>query len=585
MLVHDMTAAGPIPTAYDPDGVYPYPSFVETAARPRLQRLHFITLENDCLAAEVCISLGGKVTALSVKRADGSRVNVLATPEVVRPVRILPRNAFVGGGIEVSFPISHTPSLLEVVCVDAALEGGRAYVTCGETELRFGMQWSVEYSLAPGEDFLTQRAVFANPTPRAHPWMSWSNAGVPAAPDTQLHFPAGCVLQHGATICDIDWELNGPRTQGDIHTMTGFFWRDPPAHGAFGVWTPSLGVGLYHAADPAAVPGCKLWSDGVGAHEPWVSQYMANAASQLLEIQAGPLADQSVKAVLAPGATATHTEFWFPVLAPRELALLRAPAPMLRPAPPRFGWARPTELRTWDALAAAHVARAPGALPAAPDATTLDWPPSGNDSLGDALEWAAVAAPDAQQRSAWELHLGSWLAGRGEPDAALAVLERSSDDRAHALAGRLLRRVRHDAPAAAAAFRRIRDPAFARHPQVVVERDLALAAAGGAGALVERGAWLDALSALKDEAIVERRAALLAARGEWAPARALLEGMRWQLVHQRYARTRLWRRIVAAMGEGGGSTTLPHNFLGEDALAEFGAYREFGEDVEPTEIE
>ena len=79
----------------------------------------------------------------------------------MRPVRNLPRNAFMGGGIEVSFPISHTPSLLERVCCDVALEGGRAYVTVGERELRFGMQWSVEFSLAPGEAFLTQRARFA----------------------------------------------------------------------------------------------------------------------------------------------------------------------------------------------------------------------------------------------------------------------------------------------------------------------------------------------------------------------------------------------------------------------------------------
>src|SRR5258706_5849262 len=27
----------------------------------------------------------------------------------------------------------------------------RVYVTCGERELRFGMQWSVEYSLAAGD--------------------------------------------------------------------------------------------------------------------------------------------------------------------------------------------------------------------------------------------------------------------------------------------------------------------------------------------------------------------------------------------------------------------------------------------------
>ena len=285
-----------------------------------------------------------------------------------------------GGGIEVSFPISHTPSLLERVCCDVALEGGRAYVTVGERELRFGMQWSVEFSLAPGEAFLTQRARFANDTGTAWPYMTWSNA-------TPFFFPEGRVLKHASTLGEIDWGAEGPRAQADITEMTGFFWRSPPPRGVFGVFTPSLGCGLYHGSEPRAVPGVKLWSDGVGAHEPWVSQYMTDGA-QLLEVQAGPLPDQGVKAELAPGAEASHVEFWWPALAPLDLASLRLPAPRLRAAPPLFGWARPEALAPWRALAAAAAAREPAALPRAPDATSCDWPPSGDAALGAHLEWA-----------------------------------------------------------------------------------------------------------------------------------------------------------------------------------------------------
>ena len=179
------------------------------------------------------------------------------------------------------------------------------------------------------------------------------------------------------------------------------------------------------------------------------------------------------------------------------------------------------------------------------------------------------------------LHLGAWRAGRGDVDGALRALEGSTDDRARALRGRLLRRERRDGAAAAAAFRGIACAAFASHPQVVVERDLALSCAGR-GTLGERRAALDAVSALGDEAVVERRAALLAAEGQCAAARALLLSTPWQLVHQRYARTRLWRRIAAALGEDA-HAPLPPNFLGEDNLFEFGAYREFGEDEEEEE--
>ena len=578
---HELTPAGPIPTACDPDGCYPYVSFSHTSPRPALRHLRYISLENEHLRAEVCPDLGGKVTALYVK-TRGGEINCVSSPAAVRPVRILPRNAFMGGGIEVSFPISHTPSLLERVCCDVALECGRAYVTVGERELRFGMQWSVEFSLAPGEPFLTQRARFANDTERTCPWMSWSNAGVPAARDSRFFFPAGRVLRHASTLGEIAWESQGPKTQADIKEMSGFFWRSPAPGGVFGVFTPSLGCGLYHGADPRAVPGVKLWSDGVGAHEPWVSQYMTDGGAQLLEIQAGPLADQSVKAELAPGCEVGHVEFWWPVAAPLDLSALALPAPALRAEPPLFEWARPEALAPWRALAAAAAARAPAALPRAPDATCHAWPPSGDGALGAPLEWACAQAADAAERSAWALHLGAWRAGRGDVEGALRTLEGSTDDRAHALRGRLLRRDRRDGAGAAASFRRIACAAFAAHPQVVVERDLALACLGRA-ALGERRAALDAVAALGDEALVERRAALLAAEGQWAAARKLLLGTHWQLVHQRYARTRLWRRVSAALGEDA-HAPLPPNFLGEDSLFEFGAYREFGEDEEGDEI-
>jgi hypothetical protein len=301
VLCHASVSAGPIPTAFSPDGVYPYESFVETSARPSLQRLHFILLENEFVAAEICPSLGGKVTALWIKR-DGVRVaNALASPDVVRPVRILPRGAFTGGGIEVSFPISHTPSLLEQVCarpVTVDPSTGRFIVTVGERELKCGMHWTVEYSLGPGDRYLTQHTAFHNPGRAPLPWMSWSNAGVPSRPDTEFHFPGGEVLVHGDEMSTIaDWaaatQVAGadsgdarwpPRTQADIARMTAFFWRRPDC-GAFGVFTPSLGVGLYHSADLQRVPGIKLWSDGVGVHQRWVTQYMLRSGDQLLEIQ------------------------------------------------------------------------------------------------------------------------------------------------------------------------------------------------------------------------------------------------------------------------------------------------------------
>lgn len=575
LLTHPMVTSGPIPSAQDPDGVYPYESFCETSQRPVLKRYQVLVLENEHLRATICPDLGGKVCSL-IHKASGREV--LNAPPVIRPSRILPRQAFVSGGIEVSFPISHTPVLLDAVAHAQGIVEDRAYVWCGEREVRFGMQWTVEFSLATDDRHLTQRALFHNPTARPHPWMSWANAGVPARPDTEFHFPNGRVLAHGDRMDEIDWATQGPRRQADLDRMVGYFWRGADCN-AFGAFTPSLGCGLYHVADPAQVPGIKLWSDGCGKHEPWVSQ-MTLDGSQSVEIQAGPLVDQSIKDHLLPGQSRHHVEYWIPTDRPLDIHTLRTPATGLLPPDriPRFGWARPAEVALWEQVLAAHAAATPAALPAPPEVCDNRWAPSGMDTLAPALAWAADVATDPRARDAWRLHLGAWHAGRDEVDAALTALADSQDDRAHALAGRLQRRCRHDVTAAVAAFARITCPVFALHPQVVVERDLALAAAGPS-TLLTRRRWLDAVCALPDDSLIERRATLLVDEGRYDEARTLLTETRFQLVHQRYARARLWARIRRALHI---TEAPPPNWLGEDDLFEFGAYREYGEDVDET---
>src|SRR5262245_26849397 len=240
VLSHPVVPCGPVPSALDPDGVYPYVSYCETADRPVSRLYRFVAIENKHLKVTICPDLGGKVTSL-IHQSSGKEV--LYAPQVIRPVRILPRFYFVAGGIEVSFPISHSPSQNERVLYKVDRVKDRVYVTCGERELHFGMQWSVEYSLGPEDGFLTERVLFRNPGTLAYPWMSWSNAALPTAPDTRFDFPKGEVLSHASRIETINWQKQGPKQESDIREMTGYFWRTRDAN-AFGAFTPSLGTGL-----------------------------------------------------------------------------------------------------------------------------------------------------------------------------------------------------------------------------------------------------------------------------------------------------------------------------------------------------
>ena len=174
------------------------------------------------------------------------------------------------------------------------------------------------------------------------------------------------------------------------------------------------------------------------------------------------------------------------------------------------------------------------------------------------------------ERDRWLFQRGAWFAGRGEAGSALEVLAQSRDDRARALSGRLWLVQRKDAHAAAKCFRAIESEAIALHPQVVIERDKALTALGPE-TLAERRRWLDAVSALDDEWLAERRASLLIDCGDSQAALDVLRSTRFQLVHQRYERTRLWRQVEANLGLEPVEYPM---WLGEDDLAEFGAYRE-----------
>src|SRR5258707_10977817 len=81
VLTHNLTPFGPVPTAYDPNGVYPYVSYCETSNRPVPKKYHFIVLENDQLKVTICPDLGGKVTSMIYKK---SGKEVLYVPDVIR---------------------------------------------------------------------------------------------------------------------------------------------------------------------------------------------------------------------------------------------------------------------------------------------------------------------------------------------------------------------------------------------------------------------------------------------------------------------------------------------------------------------
>jgi hypothetical protein len=390
--------------------------------------------------------------------------------------------------------------------------------------------------------------------------MSWSNAALPSAPDTEFCFPDGDVLSHSSSLRVIDWRRSGPRRESDVKEMTGFFWKTKEVN-AFGAFTPSLGSGLYHVADAARAPGMKLWSYGVGEDRAW-------ATEPYVEIQGGPVDDQATKLMLEPNETRSHVEFWIPADGTRDIYALTLPIIQLRPTSevPRFDWAREDDVRAWNDLVSAHATK--GRLPELPRVDEYRWAPSGMEDLAAAFEWAI--GEGSTTADGWRFHYGTWLAGRGHKDDAIRMLATSTIGVAQALLARLLL-LDGDVEGAARAVRAIREGWLQLHPQIIVERDEVLRR-GGAETIAERERWLSQVDALEDERVIERRVQLLIDQGQLQRARDLLLSVQFQKVHQRYVRTALWNQICHQLNEP--SEPVPTR-LGEDRLAVFGAYREF----------
>ncbi len=565
LLTHQLTPFGPVPTAFDPNGVYPYVSYAETSNRPVLKKYRFIVLENDHVKITICPDLGGKVTSM-IHKPSGKEV--LYVPDVVRYTRILPRFYFVAGGIEVSFPISHSPTQNESVLYKIDRTKKRIYVTCGERELRFGMQWSVEYSLGDDDNFLTQRVIFYNPGTSAYPWMSWSNAALPSAPDTKYDFPKGKVLSHSSKIDTIDWVKEGPKTEADIKEMTGYFWKTKDAN-AFGVYTPSFGTGLYHIADEKIAPGIKLWSYGRGDDSAW--SVLSTAKHQTyLEMQGGPIGDQSIKLELQPKQTRWHVEYWIPTDKPLDIYSLKVPEVNLRSTKeiPLFQWARANEVKVWQQLVNAYQTK--NKLPDPPAIDQNLWAPSGMENLDAAFKWA-INHTSYGKADLWKFYYGTWLAGRNEKENAIHILSESSLGIAKALLARVLK-LNGNNKEAVTAIESIKEPWLQLHPQVVIERDKILRSSGVKNSIAEREKWLSKVDALKDEWIIERRVQLLIDKDEAQQAKELLLSVPFQKVHQTYTRTGLWKQICEKLN----IPFLPvPKQLGEDRLAHFGAYREY----------
>lgn len=518
--------------------LFPYTSYGGTLTTPGPRAFRMVALENDFLRVEVAPELGGRVYSLFDKRIGRE---ILFSNPVVKPVRILPIWAFISGGIEFNFPMAHSPTSIATVGCLTGRSADYGFIRVGEREARTGMEWVVELGLAENRAALIQRTALRNCTPTSHPWMLWTIAAMRSTPATQFLHPPHRVLVHDDRLRELDWPGAGLNWERNLRQMTALFWK-PGSAPQFGVFHHDLGFGLMHVADPAQLPGKKVWTYGHGRHRCW-AQATTESDLAYAEIESGPLLDQSEKPLFPSGAERRYEEFWVPVRSLAEAANLTAPQLDLPPWPdPWLGWQHSAWQAEWE-----QFRHGDGPLPSSTVPTGID--------VEEALRRQVERGPDDAAEP-----LALWLAFHGRALEALPLVQNNRRPSAQRIAGLIL-------------WKGLGNPAAAlphleagplHDPVAVVELDEWYAGQG----LTERRAALLA-HAPNHRLILERRADFACAVGQPQEALRLLSETPWPREHQRYVRTELWKRAKTALGEP--ATEIPE-FLGEDNLAPFGAY-------------
>lgn len=292
--------------------IYPYRLQNSLTKERVVKRYDAVVLENELLRLTFLPDFGCRLWSVYDKLLGRE---VFHRNDCIKPTLIATRGAWISGGIEFNFPVSHSVyTHSRIPFTTRRNPDGSASVIFGLTERMTEMRFTVEVKLAPGEYRFSDRIRLYNGTalPHRHYW--WTNAAVYSTPDTRLIYAMtrGISGAYGENttwpICDgIDLSRIGN------HAFTGDIFGADTYDEFFGVYYEESHCGVAHWSRQDEMPGRKVFcwgQDEMG--KLWQSMLTENAGDYL-EIQAGRFATQSDFDLLMPHELAEMTEFWLPV--------------------------------------------------------------------------------------------------------------------------------------------------------------------------------------------------------------------------------------------------------------------------------
>ena len=295
-------------------GAHPYPYKPQNRLTGvRIVKAHdAVVLENEYLRLTFLPGFGCRLFSAWDKLLERE---VFYRNDCIKPALIAIRGAWISGGIEFNFPVSHSVyTHSRIPHMTRANEDGSASMIFGLTEQMTGMRFTVEVTLTPGEYRFSERVRLYNGTPLPHRHYWWTNAAVQLTPDTRMIYPMHSGIS-GTYGNGTSWpihngiDLSMARNHGSACDV---FARETYDE-FFGVYHHDLGHGVAHWARQEELPARKMFFWGADEMGRLWQKMLTENAGDYLEIQAGRFATQSDFDLLMPHEQVEFTEYWIPV--------------------------------------------------------------------------------------------------------------------------------------------------------------------------------------------------------------------------------------------------------------------------------
>ncbi len=271
-----------------------------------------VFLENEYLKLTVLPELGGRLYSAYDKRTGEE---VFYKNPVVKPRMIATRGAWISGGVEFNFPISHSPTTMDRVnYLIENYDDGSVSVVFGDIEQMSYMNWKVELRLYPGRAYIEQNVWLYNPTMNENRYYFWTNAAVKITDDMRLIYPFDWSINNKCPEY-IKWPVyNGmnctdPRQFDDSYETFGKLLKE----NFFGIYDSSLDRGVVHYADRKKVKGAKFFIWGNDGRSVMWNRALNGEGDKYIEIQSGPFESQGVFKFMKPHQQLKWSEYWYPV--------------------------------------------------------------------------------------------------------------------------------------------------------------------------------------------------------------------------------------------------------------------------------